>query len=578
MKKIIICIIAVLLVSQSQVRTNAQSLINDSVLLKSPVFKEKFQLFTDRNIYAVNEKIFFRAFNLSYPYLKTTNWSEILYIEIISQTNTSVAQGKYLLNERGTWGYIEIPEATPTGIYYIRAYTKWMRNFPPTNYFHNSITIINPNNNELQTGKDLTVTNADSLQNYSEIQRNTIRCNTDKKIYAKRERATISISLPERNEFSPDGYCLTVVKSGALDTNMYRKKNPADNNAGHPEFVTYFPETKELSLSGRIVTDKGKTPVTYARIHLAVLGNNPEYIGTPVDKTGRFRFFLPHHTGVQDLFITVETSKNLPVEILIDNNFSTDFIQLPEQPFILSSKQSEVIREIMFNMQVEKIFKQSLINTETIEKKDSVFIDFFGSPLITIKTKDWVKLPTLEEFFFELIPTVTLKKKKGKRYFTLIGDHSDLAVYKPLILLDHVPVTDVETILSLSPETIDHIDIINTTYIRGYIHFGGIISIISCEGDMAGIDIPKNSRLFNFKTFEPQQEIEFQDNSTNTNNERIPDFRNCLFWTPDIKMDRGEKNSFDFYTSDNQGEYVVVIHGITANGEILEGQCNFFVK
>ena len=413
MRKIILYIIAAFIISQAQVRTNAQSLINDSVLLKSPVFKENFQLFTDRNIYAVNEKIFFRAFNLSYPLLKTTNWSEILYVEIISQTNTSIAQGKYLLNERGTWGYIEIPETTPTGLYYMRAYTKWMRNFPPTNYFHSSITIINPNNNELQTGKDMTVTNADSLQNYSEIQRKTIRCNTDKKIYAKRERATISISLSERNVPSPDGYCLTVVKTGTLDTNMYRIKFPADKNADYPEFVNYFPETKELSLSGRIVTDNRKTPVTYARIHLAVLGNNPGYFGTLIDKAGIFRFSLPYLTGVQDLFITIETSNDLPVKILIDNNFSTDFIQLPQQQFILSSKQSEVIREIMFNMQVEKIFKQPLTNTEAVEKEDSSFIDFFGSPFITIKTKDWVKLPTLEEFFFELIPKVILKKKKG---------------------------------------------------------------------------------------------------------------------------------------------------------------------
>ncbi len=578
MRKIILYIIAVFIISQAQVRTNAQSLINDPVLLKSPVFKEKFQLFTDRNIYAVNEKVFFRAFNLSYPFLRTTSWSEILYVEIISQTNTPVAQGKYLLNEHGTWGYIEIPEATPTGLYYLRAYTKWMRNFPPINYFHSHITIINPNKNELQTGNDLTVTNADSLQNYSEIQRKTIRCNTDKKIYAKRERATISISLPERNAFSPDGYCLTVVKTGVLDTNMYRIRFPGDKNIDYPEFVNYFPETKELSLSGRIVTDKGKAPVTYARIHLALLGNNPGYIGTAVDKAGRFRFSLPHHTGVQDLFITVETNNDLPVEILVDNNFSTDFIQLSQLPSFLLPKQSELTREIMFNMQVEKIFRQPHTNSEAVEKGDSVFLDFFGSPFITIKTKDYVKLPTLEEFFFELIPKVILKKKKGKRYFILIGDHSDLSVYKPLILLDHVPVIDAEIILPLSPETIDHIDIINATYIRGYIHFGGIISISSREGNMAGIDIPRNSRLFNFKTFEPQQEIEFPDYTTNTNEERIPDFRNCLFWIPNIEMDRGEKNSFDFYTSDNQGEYVVVVHGITAEGEILEGQCNFVVK
>ena len=578
MKKNIIYIIAVFIASQAQLWTNAQSLINDPVLLKSPVFKENFQLFTDRNIYAANEMVFFRAFNLSYPLLKATNWSKILYVEIINQTNTPVAQGKYLLNEHGTWGYIEIPEATPTGLYYIRAYTKWMRNFPPINYFHSFITIINPNNNELQTGKDLTVTNSNSVQNYSEIQRKTIRCNTDKKIYAKRERVNINISLPEKNKFSPDGYCLTVVKTDALDTNMYRIRFPATKNTGNPEFIKYFPETKELSLSGRIVTGASKTPVEYARIHLALLGDKPDYFGSLITKAGRFRFFLPHYTGVQDLFITVETSKNLPVEILIDNNFSTEFMQLPQQPLILSSKQSEVIREIMFNMQVEKIFRQTHTNTEAVEKEDSASLDFFGSPFITIKTKDWVKLPTLEEFFFELIPTVILKKKKGKRYFILIGDHSDLSAYKPLILLDHVPITDAEIILPISPEKIDHIDIINTTYIRGYLHFGGIVSIISHEGDMAGIDIPRNSRLFNFKTLKPQQKIEFPDYSTNINNKRSPDFRNCLFWIPNIEMDKDEKAGFNFYTSDNQGEYVIVVRGITADGEILEGECNFVVK
>ncbi|MBA7535914.1 hypothetical protein ES705_28173 [subsurface metagenome] len=335
-----------------------------------------------------------------------------------------------------------------------------MRNFPPIKYFHSSITIINPNNNELQTGKDLTVTNAGSLQDYSEIQRNAIRCNIDKKIYAKRERATISISLPERNVFSPDGYCLTVVKTGTLDTNMYGIRFPADKNIDYPEFVNYFPETKELSLSGRIVTDKGKTPVTYARIHLALLGNNHAYFGTLVDKAGRFRFSLPYHTGVQDVFITVETGDDLPVDILINNNFSTDFVQLSQLPSFLSPKQSELIREIMFNMQVEKIFKQPLANTEPVEKEDSSSINFFGSPLITIKTNDYVKLPTLEEFFFEL----------------------------------------------------------------------------------------------------------------------IPDFRNCLFWIPNIEMDIGKEASFDFYTSDNHSEYVVVVHGITAEGVILEGQCNFVVK
>ncbi|MCK4700219.1 MAG: hypothetical protein KAT38_07785, partial [Bacteroidales bacterium] len=48
----------------------AQDLFRENEMVRSDLFREKFHLFTDRNIYAVNEKIFFRAFNLSESRLK----------------------------------------------------------------------------------------------------------------------------------------------------------------------------------------------------------------------------------------------------------------------------------------------------------------------------------------------------------------------------------------------------------------------------------------------------------------------------------------------------------------------------
>ena len=155
---------------------------------------------------------------------------------------------------------------------------------------------------------------------------------------------------------------------------------------------------------------------------------------------------------------------------------------------------------------------------------------------------------------------------------------SDSTIYKPLILLDQIPGLDVETILSLSPEKIDHVDIINATYVRGNMRFGGIIGIFSREGDLAGTDFPPNSYIFSFKSYEPQQEIEFPDYSTNLNDERIPDFRNCLFWVPNIGIDTGEEVRYDFCTSDNQGDYIIVVLGITSDGVMMEGQCHFLVK
>ena len=108
----------------------AQDLSRENEIMRSDLFREKFHLFTDRNIYAVNEKIFFRAFNLSESRLKQTNWSKILYVELISESNTAIARGKYELNTKGTGGYLNIPPSEDTGLCSKREYTKWNRKYP----------------------------------------------------------------------------------------------------------------------------------------------------------------------------------------------------------------------------------------------------------------------------------------------------------------------------------------------------------------------------------------------------------------------------------------------------------------
>jgi hypothetical protein len=55
-----------------------------------------------------------------------------------------------------------------------------------------------------------------------------------------------------------------------------------------------------------------------------------------------------------------------------------------------------------------------------------------------------------------------------------------------------------------------------------------------------------------------------------TNNEQasshIPDFRNVLLWSPNIKVAAGETKQISLYTSDLPGKYAVQIQGITKEG------------
>jgi hypothetical protein len=95
---------------------------------------------------------------------------------------------------------------------------------------------------------------------------------------------------------------------------------------------------------------------------------------------------------------------------------------------------------------------------------------------------------------------------------------------------------------------------------------------------MAGIELPENSYFFDFKTYEARDEIKFPAYSGSRGTARIPDFRNTMYWNPSLNGNPSENVSCEFYTSDNPGEYTVTIRGISEEGSIIEGHCNFTVK
>jgi hypothetical protein len=167
---------------------------------------------------------------------------------------------------------------------------------------------------------------------------------------------------------------------------------------------------------------------------------------------------------------------------------------------------------------------------------------------------DFIALPTLEEVFFELVPEITIGKRKDITYMVLIGhsrNNADLASYNPLILLDRIPVYNLKDLLEISPGKIKRIEIINDVYIKGNVTYGGVVSIFSRKGDLAGIKLPRNSYFFDFSGYFPRPD-ESEMIPVPSSSRRIPDFRNCLYWNPEVLIRPGNKAGLEFYTSDNK--------------------------
>jgi hypothetical protein len=59
---------------------------------------------------------------------------------------------------------------------------------------------------------------------------------------------------------------------------------------------------------------------------------------------------------------------------------------------------------------------------------------------------------------------------------------------------------------------------------------------------------------------------------------RLPDFRNVLYWQPDIETDVNGNQVISFYTSDKKGNFIGVIHGMTNDGRMGSKTFSITVK
>jgi hypothetical protein len=147
----------------------------------------------------------------------------------------------------------------------------------------------------------------------------------------------------------------------------------------------------------------------------------------------------------------------------------------------------------------------------------------------------------------------------------------------PLILVDGYVVTDINAVLNFDPALIRKI---NLTWRTGTLSEAaiasladnGILAIYSKSGSMPigssigpgvydGFHIP-----FDFKAI----------NDQSAGDNEAPVFSDLLYWNPAVEV-RG-KEKLSFITSEDLGEYVIDIAGVTYTGEYLRKQVTFEVR
>jgi hypothetical protein len=186
----------------------------------------------------------------------------------------------------------------------------------------------------------------------------------------------------------------------------------------------------------------------------------------------------------------------------------------------------------------------------------------------------------MEEVMREYVAYM-LVKRRGTHYHLPLWDYPNNQLFEadPLILLDGVPVFNIDSLMVLDPLKIRKLEVVQRRFFLGGTNYDGIMNWTTYKGDLGGYIIDPRATVVDYEGLQLQREFYSPSYATDEQAaSHLPDFRTVLYWSPAVPMDSLGKSALSFYSSDIPGKYVVVVEGLAADGSTGSGMMSFKVE
>jgi hypothetical protein len=329
----------------------------------------------------------------------------------------------------------------------------------------------------------------------------------------------------------------------------------------------FLPEFAGHLINGRIVDRRTQTPAAGINAFLSIPGEKFQFAAANSEKDGRLRFDIKNFYSAGEIVIQTDHKKDSIYQLSIMNPFSDKYSSTQVAPLVFSDRWKNALTERITGSQLQNAFAVDTAQQFILPG----FVDtsaFYGKGDKTYFLDDYTRFASMEEVMREYVAEVLVRRPGGKFHYKVSN-----APYKvffdedPLVLLDGVPVFDIDRIMAFDPLKIKKADIITRRYYAGGIAYNGIVSYSTYQGDLAGFQLDPNALLLEYPGLQLNRQFYSPSYETAAAKQsRIPDFRTLLFWSPDIKTGDSGKSKISFYTSDLAGSYIAILQGISADG------------
>ncbi|GAA3992975.1 hypothetical protein [Mucilaginibacter dorajii] len=338
----------------------------------------------------------------------------------------------------------------------------------------------------------------------------------------------------------------------------------------------YLPEYTDHLINAKITNTLTGQPAKDVIAYLSVPGKRVQLYASKSDSLGHLVFNTKQMFGPGEVVAQTNTEKDSIYRIDVLSPFSEQYTAYASPKFNLSIGVQKALEEHSLAMQVQNIYAGTKIKRFYDAGVDSA--GFYATPYKTYLLDNYTRFTTMEEVLREYVSQDNIVRSRGRYHIKVLNEKGFLDG-DPIVLLDDVPVFNIDKVMAIDPLKVRKLEVVPYRYFYGPTVNEGIFSFTTYKGDLGGVEMDPHSVVLDYEGLQMKRVFYSPVYDTEkTGKSRVPDFRNLLFWSPDVDTDDSGTTIVSFYTSDQKGKYVGSIQGIANNGAAASQFFNFEVK
>jgi hypothetical protein len=346
--------------------------------------------------------------------------------------------------------------------------------------------------------------------------------------------------------------------------------------AGRQPALPYPPELRGPLVRGQVRTAAG-APAPGITAYLAVPSRAARFYTATSRTDGVVQFEPKDWYGPQTLTLQTDWRRDSTYQLTVLSPYSERYAALALPALALGPAQAADLNRRHLQAQLPTTYF-GRYRQYALPARDTVA--FYGVPPAQYRLDDYTRFKVLEEVLREYVQGVYVRSRKDGVHFMLADQlHHTLFEQDPLLLLDGVPIFNSRQLLAFDPLRIQRVAVFTNRYFYGAQQYEGVLSFNTYQGDLQGFTLDPRALLETYESVQGQREFFAPRYETAQQQQSpLPDQRNLLHWSGNVALAPSATQALTFYTSDQVGRYLVVVHGLAGNGQAGTVSATFDVK